>query len=128
MQPETAEWVGKAEGDFLTASREEAVTEAPNFSAVCFHAQQCAEKYLKALLVERGVYFPKTHNLVMLAGLLEHDDCDVSAIDAEASRLTPYGIDVRYPGGRPDAEAAREALHDGTAIRAHLRRLLGLEK
>ena len=44
MRPETREWVEKAEEDFQTASREEGITEDPNFSAVCFHAQQSAEK------------------------------------------------------------------------------------
>jgi HEPN domain-containing protein len=126
MRPETAEWIEKAEGDFLTASREQAVRDAPNFSAVCFHSQQCAEKYLKALLVERGIYFPKTHNLVMLSGLLQENGCDVSAIDPEVNRLTPYGIDVRYPGGRPDAGAAQEALSDCASIRSELRAKLGL--
>jgi HEPN domain-containing protein len=40
------EWVEKAEGDFRTAEREARVRKAPNYDAVCFHAQQCAEKYL----------------------------------------------------------------------------------
>ena len=44
MKPLTGEWVEKAEGDFATASREIRVRKAPNFDAVCFHAQQCAEK------------------------------------------------------------------------------------
>ena len=47
MNPLTLEWVEKAEGDFITASREFRAREAPNFYAVCFHAQQMAEKYLK---------------------------------------------------------------------------------
>jgi len=50
MKPLTSEWVEKAEGDLATAKREIRVRKAPNFDAVCFHAQQCAEKYLKALL------------------------------------------------------------------------------
>jgi HEPN domain-containing protein len=40
--------VTKAEGDFLTAGRELRARKSPNYDAVCFHAQQCAEKYLKA--------------------------------------------------------------------------------
>ena len=48
MKPETAEWIQKAEGDRGTARREFAVEDTPNYDAVCFHAQQCAEKYLKA--------------------------------------------------------------------------------
>jgi HEPN domain-containing protein len=52
MKSETAEWVEKAEGDFRTAARERNSDEYPNYDAACFHAQQCAEKYLKARLVE----------------------------------------------------------------------------
>jgi HEPN domain-containing protein len=63
MKPITAEWVEKAEGDFATARRELEIDVNPNFDAVCFHAQQCAEKYLKARLIEAGIRFPKTHDL-----------------------------------------------------------------
>ena len=50
MKPETQGWVAKAEGDYAVAVRELG-TAAPVFDAVCFHAQQCAEKYLKAFSV-----------------------------------------------------------------------------
>src|SRR5438045_5215990 len=70
MQVEAAEWVEKAEGDWHTAGRELRATEFPNYDAVCFHAQQCAEKYLKALLTERDVRFPKMHHLPTLLDLL----------------------------------------------------------
>jgi HEPN domain-containing protein len=32
----------------------------PLTTASCFHSQQCAEKYLKAILVAKDVEFPKT--------------------------------------------------------------------
>lgn len=60
------EWMAKAEGDFFTASRELAATERPNYDAVCYHSQQCAEKYLKALLIARRVTPPKIHDLAQL--------------------------------------------------------------
>ena len=53
------EWIEKAEGDFRTAQREARVRKQPNHEAVCFHSQQCAEKYLKAYLQEQQIYFPK---------------------------------------------------------------------
>ena len=52
MKPAVAEWVSKAEGDFVTAGRELRARKSPNYDAVCFHTQQCAEKYLKAILQE----------------------------------------------------------------------------
>lgn len=66
MWRETLEWVGIAEGDFQTATREAMVTGAPNLHAVCYHSQQSAEKYLKAFLTEQSIYFPKTHDLETL--------------------------------------------------------------
>jgi HEPN domain-containing protein len=50
MNPLTVEWVDKAEGDMATAKRELRARKQPNYDATCFHAQQCVEKYLKALL------------------------------------------------------------------------------
>jgi len=50
MNPLTLEWVDKAEGDLITARREYRARKSPNYDAVCFHAQQAAEKYLKAYL------------------------------------------------------------------------------
>ena len=49
MNEIVAEWVDRAEGDFRTAEREVRVRNAPSYDSVCFHAQQCAEKYLKML-------------------------------------------------------------------------------
>jgi len=55
--------VDKAEGDYLTANREYRARKAPNYDAVCFHAQQTAEKYLKAALQENGNPIPRIHSL-----------------------------------------------------------------
>lgn len=70
MKPMTAEWVAKAEGDFATLERESRVRKDPNYDGICFHAQQCAEKYLKARLCEAGRRFTKIHGLVALLELV----------------------------------------------------------
>jgi HEPN domain-containing protein len=70
MKPETGEWIVKAEGDFRTAQRERSAPEWPNFDAACFHAQQCAEKYLKARLIEAEIVFPRVHDLEALLNLV----------------------------------------------------------
>lgn len=44
-------WVAKAEHDLRNAEYVLTLTEACPTDTVCFHSQQCAEKYLKALLV-----------------------------------------------------------------------------
>jgi HEPN domain-containing protein len=59
MKKITREWVDKAEGDFATAQRELIVQRDPNYDAVCFHSQQCAEKFLKARLQEADIAFRK---------------------------------------------------------------------
>jgi HEPN domain-containing protein len=65
-----SEWIQKAEGDYRTASRELRAPDEPNFDAACYHAQQCAEKLMKAVLIAIGVTPPHTHNLIVLDGLL----------------------------------------------------------
>lgn len=52
MNEIVAEWIAKVEEDYRTAERELRVRKAPSHDVVCFHAQQCAEKYLKALLLQ----------------------------------------------------------------------------
>ncbi len=126
MRPETLEWVEIAEGDFQTASREATVTNAPNFSAVCFHCQQSAEKYLKAVVTEHSIYFSKTHDLEILLASVCTVAPEATSPSQAAKALTGYGIDVRYPGGRPDAHPAKEALSDCATIRSLLRSSLGL--
>jgi HEPN domain-containing protein len=66
MKAITQEWISKAEGDWATLMREYRARKNPNYDAVCFHAQQCGEKYLKARLQEAGISFAKTHNLLHL--------------------------------------------------------------
>jgi len=73
MNDLTAEWIAKAEGDYATAGRE-LRARRPNYDAVCFHAQQTAEKYLKAFLQENGADFPKTHSLIELLQLVLSSD------------------------------------------------------
>src|SRR5215210_9139023 len=102
MRPETEEWIEKAEGDFHTAAREAVAKDSPNPDAVCFHAQQCAEKYLKALLVEHSIYFPKTHDLLVLLELVLPRCVAAEAAREPLVNLSPYAVDIRYPGDRAD--------------------------
>jgi HEPN domain-containing protein len=69
IQMEVTRWVEKAEHDLRNAEYVSGLTEDCPTDTVCFHCQQCAEKYLKALLVWRNVAFPRTHDLVVLLSL-----------------------------------------------------------
>ena len=127
MKPLTREWVEKAEGDFATARRELRVRQAPNYDAVCFHAQQCAEKYLKACLQEADIPFGRTHNLLTLLDLLLPVEPALGTLRPHLQVLTVFAVSVRYPGESADKAEAREALNLCRAVRRCLRLHLGLE-
>jgi len=98
MNPAVAEWVSKAEGDFVTAGRELRARKSPNYDAVCFHCQQCAEKYLKAVLQVNDKHIPKIHNLIELMALCLQIDSTFEMLRADLIVLERYSVRVRYPG------------------------------
>ena len=126
MNPLVHEWIEKAEADFATASREARVRKSPNYDAVCFHAQQCAEKYLKGLLQKADVRFGKTHNLLALLELLSPVDASWESLRPQLERLTGFAVQGRYPGEQADKPTATEALKLAGAIRNAARASLGL--
>ena len=91
------DWLAKAATDLLVC--EQLLGQGAVFSeAVAFHAQQAAEKSLKALLVARQVEFPKTHDIERLLELVALGDGPLAEALADAAELTPYGVEYRYPG------------------------------
>jgi HEPN domain-containing protein len=126
MKSTTKEWTEKAEADFSTALRELKAPESPNFDAVCFHAQQCIEKLMKALLIHHGAVPPRTHDLTELDRLLGPVSPTWSWQVTELRFLSRAAVAFRYPGESADREEATESLDIATRIRARLRVLLGL--
>jgi HEPN domain-containing protein len=126
MKNITRKWIEKAEKDFLVAQRE--VKEAqPVFDAVCFHCQQCVEKYLKALLQEKEIYFEKTHDIGVLM-----DKCkDFIIISDEMQKklfyLSSYAVEVRYPGIDTNEEEAKESFDTARKLRLIVRGFFELE-
>lgn len=116
MQKITQEWVDKAEGDFLTAERE-LNADPPNYDAVAFHAQQCAEKYLKARLIEANVAFPWVHDLGAILNLVLPLEPNWAHLRPQLDALTSLGVEVRYPGTVADRDEAIEALATARATR-----------
>jgi len=127
MKPLTREWVEKAEGDFATARRELRVRKAPNYDAVCFHAQQCAEKYLKARLQEADMPFGRTHNLPALLDLLLLVEPALETLRRHLRALTVFAVGVRYPGEAADKAEAQEALRLCRTVRRCLRLYMSIE-
>lgn len=127
MQPLTAEWVEKAEADYATAGRELRVRRLANYDAVCFHAQQCAEKYLKARLQNEAVAFPRTHDLVVLLNLMPRPEQEFVALIPDLRLLSAFGVAFRYPGASADRTLARDAFDRCSTVRRVVRASLNLE-
>jgi HEPN domain-containing protein len=125
MKRHTAQWVLKAEDD-IESARALAGLAKPQRDAACFHCQQAAEKYLKALLQERGAAVPKTHNLTDLLVLLLPYDATLAALRRGLKSLKRYAVDYRYPGLRARMREMRSALRIAEHVRAELRTRLGL--
>ncbi len=118
-------WVERAEEDLLVAELLLSSEGSCPSSTICFHAQQCTEKYVKALLVSLSIPFPKVHDIGELLHLMPAS-IKVPLTAEEQERLTFYATTARYPGdyepvSREDAEemlSAARNLRD--AIRAQL--------
>ena len=90
------QWLKKANADLLAASQ---LQGNPALTAeVCFHCQQCAEKYLKALTEELGLAVPKIHYLdQLLTALLPHHPT-LRPLRRGLLFLSVFAVDTRYPG------------------------------
>lgn len=89
-----------ARRDFQAFAILDSHPEAP-FASVCFHAQQCTEKALKAVLTARQVYFRYTHDLEELTRLLTGAGISLPLASIEFQRLTPSAVELRYDEGVP---------------------------
>lgn len=121
------QWVEKAENDLKNATHTLKLGRDCPTDTVCFHAQQCVEKYLKALLVWEGKDISKTHHIDELMRMLPATlRPDLSPYEQEL--LTDYAVSTRYPGDYdaiPLSEAKR-AVQIARRVRRHVRALLPL--
>jgi HEPN domain-containing protein len=100
-----ADWLRHAKGD-LTLARIRLPKDGL-YSTLCFHAQQAAEKSIKAVLVRRGVEFPKTHSIARLIDLLPPDVIRPESLLASAI-LTTYATTMRYPAESDDVDLSQK--------------------
>ncbi len=126
MNPVTREWIKKAEGDFAIACREMRARKAPNYDGVCFHAQQCAEKYLKARLHAASIQFPRKHDLGVLIDLAKEMEPEWEVLRTEAQKLTDFAVRFRYPGAFATKTQARETVKACELFRDRARMVLRL--
>jgi HEPN domain-containing protein len=119
------QWVQKAENDLKNATHTLKLGKACPTDTVCFHAQQCVEKYLKALAVFESKDFSKTHHISALMHVLPANiRPDLSPEEQEL--LTDYAVSTRYPGeDEPISLAeARRAVQVARRVRKQVRDLL----
>lgn len=92
-QPE--EWLNRARSNLVRAQNDQPEVYLED---LCFDAQQAAEKAIKALLIEKGVDFPYTHDLADLLTLVEQAGQQVPEDLKRVVILTDYAVESRYPG------------------------------
>ncbi len=90
------EWLNRAKSN-LSQSKIGSVDPEVYLEDLCFNAQQAAEKALKAILIYRGKYFPRTHSIAVLLSLVEQVIVIPSTI-RNSVILTDYAVESRYPG------------------------------
>jgi HEPN domain-containing protein len=122
------DWTAYAEEDFNTA-KILLKKSKPLTGPSCFHSQQCAEKYLKAMLIYKHVEFPKTQDLLALDTLCNNAGILTKLAQDDVDKLSSYAA---HAYGPPDfeitAEDARKALEITKTVRRFARSFLGLKK
>ncbi len=111
-----AEWLRRARADMTVAALTDDERIAPEIAA--FHAQQAAEKALKAVLVRRQVDFPRTHSIGVLLAICE--DAEMPGVEdlADASGLTRYAVAARYP--TQDEPVSRQEAREAATLAAQV--------
>ncbi len=121
---EALSWAKFAEEDYAMASLS-LRRKTPLTNGACFHAQQCVEKFLKAMLVNQEHPFPRTHDLRLLSNLCTQAGILVAINEDILDLLSSYALRARYPGDVPTIEEARDALRITRIVRRFARKWLG---
>jgi len=118
------EWIAKAESDLKSAAHLIKMKDCPT-DAVCFHAQQCVEKCIKALLVAQGSEFRKTHDVGELVVLLP-PRLRPRLDEKEQDKLTEYATVTRYPGNYEPISLgeAKQAVRIARRVRREIGKML----
>lgn len=125
LKKSTADWVRKAEADWV-AARRLGKQKPIVFDVACFCCQQTVEKYFKALLNESGAPVQRTHDLDDLLDLLLAHDGTLKKLRRGLKGLTHYAVEFRYPGFHANARQVQSALRRAERARREIRVRLGL--
>jgi HEPN domain-containing protein len=125
MKRLTREWVRKAESDIEAAHR--LTDRTGRFrDQTCFHCQQSAEKYLKAVLQAHGLPFGRTHDLEDLLDALAPVYANFNGLRRGLQFLTQFAVDPRYAGFRATKRQATAAMRWAIRVRGSCRLALGI--
>lgn len=120
-------WLRSGDDDLRLARHGLKLQHSPHH-LIAYHAQQCAEKHLKAYLVLRGVDFPFTHNIARLLELCSEQGSWADSL-RKAEVLTPFAVTTRYPSGIEEVTRgeARRAIRIAEQVRQVVRQVLTQE-
>jgi HEPN domain-containing protein len=118
-------WLAKAEHDLLNIENNLQAPEIP-WDTVCFHAQQAAEKFLKAFLIFHGQPPVRTHDLVALLAACVPLNPTLTVRQQDCQKLSYYAVAVRYPSDlyEPTETDARQMIEAAQRIRADILAIL----
>ena len=112
MNDMSKQWLEKANADLKTIVK--IIDDEYLTNIVAFHAQQCAEKCFKAILEEKKIKVPKTHDLIALYKLIKAE-ADFLLNDDILDTLSKVYLESRYPfsigllpHGNPTQKEAKE--------------------
>jgi HEPN domain-containing protein len=97
LEEQVYKWIEIAEEDLLLAKHAFTLQSNIPYRLICYHAQQCAEKYMKAFLVSKFIDFPYTHSIDALTKLAPEEFKLMTKLES-TFKLTNYAVARRYPG------------------------------
>jgi HEPN domain-containing protein len=121
MTPESHAWARKANKDFQTAMREMAIPAHGNPEAVCFHAHQCALRYLRARLALSDTPFPETSHIVVLLEMVLELEPEWDELRDALRVLRNTAMDMESLHVEPTREVAQQAFDACQAVRKRVR-------
>ena len=90
-------WLDRAKSN-LNIAKPKKIEQGIFYEDLCFNAQQCVEKSLKALCLFHEIKIPKTHNITFLLDVIEKNSIKIPKGIKKSSLLTDYSVETRYPG------------------------------
>jgi HEPN domain-containing protein len=117
-------WLAHADQDWLTIDICLAAPRVP-LSSVCFHAQQAAEKMMKALLALHAAFVSHSHDLTHLLLRCRNVGESLAGLDHDCELLTQYAVVPRYPAGEAPRIVTEQMEADrAVAAARHIRSVL----